>query len=188
MRTSSYTISKLGDIVSTPGDVEYIGDIMMHVGRYEYIGGCSVHRGFQYKSKAFINLLPHMNHDISPMYWASSDLLKISPWCTHGIPSMDSWYPPDVLNSHYAGWYRQSDYCNYMAVIFHTKVLNVNLDLISQVWNSSKISQHDIIHIFPFVFSSSLCTRVKLGRNCFSCVKNLYDHINVFYGWVWWIN
>ena len=50
---------------------------MIHVGEYhEYIGECSVHWGFQYKSKAFINLLPHMNHDIPPMYsWYSSDVL-----------------------------------------------------------------------------------------------------------------
>ena len=52
----------------------HLKDIMIHVGRYhEYIGGCPVDRGFQYKSKAFISLFPHMNHDISPMF---------------------SWYPP----------------------------------------------------------------------------------------------
>ena len=40
-------------------------DIMMQVGRYhEYIGACSVHGGFQYKSKTFMNLLPHMTHYI----------------------------------------------------------------------------------------------------------------------------
>ena len=34
-------------------------EIMMHLGGYhKYIRGCSVHRGFQYKSKAFMNLLP----------------------------------------------------------------------------------------------------------------------------------
>ena len=31
---------------------------------HEYIEGCPVPRGFQYKSKAFIILLPHMNHDM----------------------------------------------------------------------------------------------------------------------------
>ena len=39
---------------------------MMQVGGYhEYIGRCSVHctLRFQYKSKAFINLLSHMNHN-----------------------------------------------------------------------------------------------------------------------------
>ena len=68
--------------------VQYIGGYHEYIRGYEYIGGCSVHRGelmmhvedimntsgcslpqgFQYKSKAFINLLPHMNHDIPPMY------------------------------------------------------------------------------------------------------------------------
>ena len=48
-------------------------------GCYEYFGGCSIHRGFQHKSKAFINLLPHMNHDI--------------PRCTEHLP-MCSRYPP----------------------------------------------------------------------------------------------
>ena len=42
----------------------HVGDIMIHVGGYlEHIELCSVHRGFQCKSKAFINLLSHMNHD-----------------------------------------------------------------------------------------------------------------------------
>ena len=55
--------------------MKHVGDIMAHVeGYHEYIGGCSVHWGFQYKSKAFINLLPHLNHDI--------------PQCTYGIPPM----------------------------------------------------------------------------------------------------
>ena len=59
---------------------EYIGGDIMSTSRgyHEYIGGCSVHRGFQYISKAFINLLPHMNHDI--------------PRCTHGIAPM-YWTP-----------------------------------------------------------------------------------------------
>ena len=52
------------------------GDTTSTSGRYdEYIRGCSVHGGYHYKSKAFMNLLPHMNHDIPrctehrPMYW-----------------------------------------------------------------------------------------------------------------------
>ena len=63
-------MSTSGDIMSTLGDTMITsGDIMMHVGRYhEYIGGRSAHQGLQYKSKTFMNLLPHMNHDISPMY------------------------------------------------------------------------------------------------------------------------
>ena len=53
------------DIMSILGKFSTSGDIMMHVkGYHEYNGGCSAHRGFQYKSKAFMNLLPHMNHDI----------------------------------------------------------------------------------------------------------------------------
>ena len=48
----------------------HAGDIMIRVEEYhEYNGGCSVHRGFQYKSKAFINLLPHISLDIPPMYY-----------------------------------------------------------------------------------------------------------------------
>ena len=83
-------MSTSGDIMSTSGMFstlegyhEHIGgyheyiegclvdqrDTMMHVGGYQgYIGGCSVHWSFQYKSKAFIHLLPHVNHDILPMY------------------------------------------------------------------------------------------------------------------------
>ena len=53
--------------------------------------------------------IPHMYHDIPPMYWTSADVLMISPdvlmvslrctehpRCTHGIPPM-YWTPPDVL-------------------------------------------------------------------------------------------
>ena len=62
----------------------------MYIGGYhEYIGGCSVHRGdimihvgdtmstsgdvqyigvFNRNGKDFIKLLPHMYHDIPPMY------------------------------------------------------------------------------------------------------------------------
>ena len=42
--------------------VMHVRDIMIHMGQYhECIRGCS---GSQYKSKAFINLVPHMNRDI----------------------------------------------------------------------------------------------------------------------------
>ena len=61
--------------MSTSEDLQYIGGYHDACGGYhEYIGKCSVHRGFQYKSKAFMNLLPHMNYDIPlctehpPMY------------------------------------------------------------------------------------------------------------------------
>ena len=71
-------------------------------GRYhEYIRGRLIHQGFQYKWKAFISLLLHMNHDIPTMYlcypphesFNPSDVLNI-PWCTQDIPPMYSWCPP----------------------------------------------------------------------------------------------
>ena len=47
----------------------HVGDIMIHVwGYHEYIGRCSVHRAFQYKSKASINLVRHINPEIPPIY------------------------------------------------------------------------------------------------------------------------
>ena len=52
-----------GDIISTSAGYDDACG-----GYHEYIGGCSVHQGFQYKSKTFVNLLPRMNHDITPMY------------------------------------------------------------------------------------------------------------------------
>ena len=77
-----------GDIMSTLGDVQYIGV-------------------FNRDWKVFTNLLPHMHHDIPPMYWTSSNVLMISPnvlmvspnvlnipWCTHDIPHMHHDIPP----------------------------------------------------------------------------------------------
>ena len=82
------------------GDVQYIEGCSVHrgdtmgtskgyheyiEGYHEYIGGISwVNRGFQYKLKGFITLLPHMYDDI----------LR----CTHDIPLMYSWYSLNVLN------------------------------------------------------------------------------------------
>ena len=58
-----------GNIMSTSEDVRTSEGYHDACERYhEYIRGRSVHRGFQYKSKAFINLLPRMYHDIPPMY------------------------------------------------------------------------------------------------------------------------
>ena len=89
--------------MSTSGDGQYTGGNHVHVGGYHvYIGGCSVQQRFQYKWKAFINLLPHMHHDIRPMYWTSPDGLMISPRCTHDIPLIYSTFF-DVLNTHYIG-------------------------------------------------------------------------------------
>ena len=51
------------DIMST------LGDIMMHVeGHHEYMGDVQYIGVFNRNSKAFITLLPHMHHGISPMY------------------------------------------------------------------------------------------------------------------------
>ena len=98
--------------------VQYIGGCSVHRGVFstsrgyhEYIGGISwVHRRmfstfgnvqyievFNRNWKDFIKLLPHMYHDILPMYWTSPDVLMISPRCTHDIPPM-YWTSPDVLN------------------------------------------------------------------------------------------
>ena len=52
-----YELAHWGDTISTSG--EY----------HDYIRGCAVHRGFQYKLEGFfVTLLPHMHHEISPMY------------------------------------------------------------------------------------------------------------------------
>ena len=75
-----------GDIISTSGDF-----ISTSGGYHKYIGRCSVRWGFQYKLKGFVFLLPHMHHDMPPMYsWYPSDVLMMSPL-------MYSRYPPDVL-------------------------------------------------------------------------------------------
>ena len=73
----------------------HVGDIMIHVGGHrKYTRGCSVHQGFQYKSKAFINLLPHMNRDVLPLYsWYPSNVLN-TPQCTHDISHMNHDIPP----------------------------------------------------------------------------------------------
>ena len=156
------TMSTSGGYHDTCGGYhKYMGVFSTSGGYHEYIGGISwVHRGdimstsgdvqyigvFNRNWKDFIKLLPHMYHDIPPMYWTSPDVLMISPWCAHGIPpmywtspdvlmvsphvhhdippmywtspdvlmisprcthdilQMYSWYPPDVLNTHYTGW------------------------------------------------------------------------------------
>ena len=49
---------------------------MIHVGGYhEYIGGLFSTLMCQYKSKAFVNLLSHMNHD-------APDVLMLTYRCT----------------------------------------------------------------------------------------------------------
>ena len=66
--------------MSTSGGYhEYIGRVFStSEGYHDYIGGCSVHRGMFSTSEFsieieefsidFIKLLPHMYHDIPPMY------------------------------------------------------------------------------------------------------------------------
>ena len=68
----------LGDTMST------LGDIM------STIGGCSVHRG---------DIMMHVGEQVDKslsIFIENSDVLNI-PRCTHVIPPMYSWYPPDVL-------------------------------------------------------------------------------------------
>ena len=101
----------VGDIMSTSGDVQYIGGYHEYIrGYHEYIGGCSVHRGdimMQVGEQVGKNLSissenPDVlniqcTHDIPSMYsWYPPDVLNI-PQCTHGIPPHASWYSPDVL-------------------------------------------------------------------------------------------
>ena len=70
------------------------GNIMNTLGDAHYIGV------FNRNWKVFTHLLPHMHHDILPIYW-------VPPM--YWTPPMYSWYPPmywtppDVLNTHYTG-------------------------------------------------------------------------------------
>ena len=62
------------------GDVQYTGRCSVHwgmlstLGDVQYTGGCSVHWGmfstleFPYKFNCFPNDLPHIYHDITPVY------------------------------------------------------------------------------------------------------------------------
>ena len=53
---------------------------------------------------------PRCTHDIPLMYsWYPPDVFMVSPRCTHGIPPM-YWTSPDVLNTHYTGWFTVSWY------------------------------------------------------------------------------
>ena len=106
------------EMFSTSGGYhEYIvGDIMSTSGGYpdvQYIGV------FNRNWKVFTNFLPHMHHDIPPMYswyppnvlmvslqctehppmysWYPPTCIMISPRCTHDIPTMYSWDPHNVL-------------------------------------------------------------------------------------------
>ena len=68
MKACGSIMIHVSDIMSTSWDVQYIGV-------------------FDINQRLFINLLPHMNHDIPPMYsWYPPDVLMVSPRCTNGIP------------------------------------------------------------------------------------------------------
>ena len=75
-----------GDIISTS------------VGYHEYIEGCSVHRGdiMMHVGDIMMHVGEQIDKNLS-ISIENPDVLMISPWCTHDIPLMYSWYPPDVL-------------------------------------------------------------------------------------------
>ena len=67
--------------------------------------GIMIHVGEQLDKIFSISIENSNVLNIPLMYWTSPDVLMISPdvlmispRCTHGIPPMYSWYPPDVLN------------------------------------------------------------------------------------------
>ena len=104
-----------GEIMSTSGDVQYMwGDIMIHVGGYHDTcgGDIMIHVGEQLDKILSISIenpdvlnIPWCTHDIPLMYsWYPPDVLMVSTWCTehprctHDIPLMYSWYPPRCTN------------------------------------------------------------------------------------------
>ena len=111
MSTSAAYHEHIGRIPWVHRGISWVHRVMFSTSEYhdtcgeyhEYIGRCSVHWGCQYKSNAFINLLPHMNHD-------PPDVLNIPPCtqdiprCTHGVPDVRV-VSPDVLNTYYTEWY-----------------------------------------------------------------------------------
>ena len=85
-------------MMNVGGYHEYIGGCSVHRrntmstsgGYHEYMGGCSVHRR---------DIMIHVGEQLDKILSISienSDVLNI-PRCTHDIPPMYSWYPPDVL-------------------------------------------------------------------------------------------
>ena len=105
----------------------------LHRGMFSTLGDFSTLRDVQYNGvfnrnwKVFTNLLPHMHHDIPrctehpSMYsWYPPDVLNI-PGCTHDMPRCTEhspmyWISPDILNTHYTGWWHYSKWrkmCSY---------------------------------------------------------------------------
>ena len=80
-----------GYIDACGGYHDYIGGYHEYIGRYhEYIGRCSVHWG---------DIMMHVGEQVGKNLSISienTNVLNI-PRCTHDIPPMYSWYPPDVL-------------------------------------------------------------------------------------------
>ena len=134
-----------GDTMSKSGDVQYIGgipwvhrgDIMSTSGDVQYIGV------FNRNWKDFIKLLPHMYHDIPPMYWTSPDVLMISPRCTHVILPM-YWTSPNV--------FMISPRCTHdIPPMYWTP---------SDVLNIPRCTEHTLYRVLVFVRTSfhSVCT------------------------------
>ena len=85
MHVGDIMSTHLGDTMSTSGDT-----MSTSGGYHEYIGGCSVHQG---------DIMMQVGEQVGKNLSISSenpDVLNI-PQCTHDIPLMYSWYPPDVL-------------------------------------------------------------------------------------------
>ena len=98
-------------------------------GYHKYMGDVQYIGVFNINSKVFINLLPHMHHDVPwcteypPVYsWYPPQCTHGIPWCTHDIPQctyvilrctehppMYSWYPPDVLMASPQMYWTSSD-------------------------------------------------------------------------------
>ena len=73
---SSWYHDECGDIISTPGDVQYTG-VSIQIQLFAH-----------WASPTFIMISPHCTHDIRPVHWDPP------LYCT----------PPGVLHRHYAGW------------------------------------------------------------------------------------
>ena len=117
---------------------EYIRGIsLVHWGIFSTSGGILIHVGSKLIKAFDLYWKPQCTYDISLMYWTSPNVLMISPqytehppmysWYPHDVPLMYSWYPPmlwtssnelmispdvlnspDVLKTHYTGWYSQT--------------------------------------------------------------------------------
>ena len=87
-----------GYTMSTLEDVQYIGGISwVHWGMFSTSGRYHKYIGvFNINQRLLSTCSPHESRYLL-MYWRSPNVLKISPWCTHSIPSK-YWTPTDLLN------------------------------------------------------------------------------------------